>query len=179
MALASGASGADTDMPILKVTYMELRESPPRPIQSSGSERICVERPGLHEYLALYRKVGTPLRWDQRLQMPEAELTALLASGSLHIHVLRNAQGIALGFCELDRRAFPEIEIKNFGLVPEAQGQGLGPWLLSVATYEAWQSNPERIWLHTDTWDYPAAIRTYERAGFRVYAVREEEADPL
>ena len=27
--------------------------------------------------------------------------------------------------------------------------------------------------------DYPAAIRTYERAGFRVYEVREEEADPL
>jgi ribosomal protein S18 acetylase RimI-like enzyme len=111
--------------------------------------------------------------------MPAAELVALLEGGSLNIYVLRNEQQQALGFCEFDRHAFPKVELKNFGLIPEAQGRGLGPWLLSVALLEEWKSSPARIWLHTDTWDHPAAVRLYERAGFRVYAIRDEPAAPL
>jgi GNAT superfamily N-acetyltransferase len=163
----------------LQVTYMELRESPPAPTPRTGSECIALERPDLPQYLAMYRNVGAPLRWDQRLQMPERDLATILNNGSLHIYVLRNGRGAALGFCELDRHAFPDIEIKNFGLVPEAQGRGLGRWLLSVALYEEWQTNPDRIWLHTDTWDHPAAIGVYQRAGFEIYNVVEEESGPL
>src|ERR1700736_946947 len=96
----------EPDASILRVTYMELRESPPPPTQRFGAERIAREHLPLGEYLALYRKVGEPLRWDQRLLMPEAELAALLAGGSLHIHVLRNVHGHALGLCEFDRSAF-------------------------------------------------------------------------
>ncbi len=118
--------------------------------------------------------MGEPLRWDQRLQMPAVELRELLAGRLLRIYVLRNLQGHALGFCEFDLCAFPEIELKNFGLIPEAQGVGLGPWLLAVAIHEIWRSSPTRIWLHTDNWDHPAAIRVYERAGFRVFDVRDE-----
>jgi GNAT superfamily N-acetyltransferase len=158
----------------LQVTYMELRESPPPPTQRLDLERIAREWLSLSEYLTLYRNVGELLRWDQRLQMPEMDLRALLDSGLLSIYVLRNSQSHALGFCEFDLSAFPEIELKNFGLVPGAQGGGLGPWLLAVALHEVWQSSPTRIWLHTDTWDHPAAIRVYKRAGFRVYDVRHE-----
>jgi GNAT superfamily N-acetyltransferase len=81
--------------------------------------------------------------------------------------------------CEFDRSVFPQIELKNFGLVPDAQGRGLGPWLLATALQGEWRSNPDRIWLHTDTWDHPAAQRVYERAGFRVFDVRDEPAEPL
>ena len=35
---------------------------------------------------------------------------------------------------------------------------------------------PKRIWLHTDTWDHPAAVRVYQRAGFETYAVRDQPA---
>jgi GNAT superfamily N-acetyltransferase len=111
--------------------------------------------------------------------MPDAELTALLDGGSLNIYVLRNGQDRALGFCEFDRHEFPEVELKNFGLVPEAQGRGLGSWLLSVALREEWISGITRIWLHTDNWDHPAATHVYERAGFRVYSVRDEAAGAL
>jgi ribosomal protein S18 acetylase RimI-like enzyme len=168
-----------TDTQIVRVTYLELRESPPPPSPRFGAERIVREPLALKEYLALYRNVGESLRWDQRLRMPEADLAALLEGGSLNIYVLRDALDHALGFCEFDRHAFPEVELKNFGLIPEAQGRGLGPWLLSVALREEWTEIPARIWLHTDTWDHPAAIRVYERAGFRVYAVRDEPSGPL
>jgi|SRR5579859_1516388 len=153
---------------------MELRESPTPPIERCGGERIALERLSRDEYLTLYRSVGEPLRWDQRLQMPATDLKELLDGRLLSIYVLRNLRGHALGFCEFDLSAFPEIELKNFGLIPAAQGRGLGPWLLAVAIREIWRSGPTRIWLHTDTWDHPAAIRVYERAGFHVYDVRNE-----
>jgi GNAT superfamily N-acetyltransferase len=170
-------------VPILRVTYLELRATPalaptlaaPR----GGLQFIACERPKLAEYLALYRAVGEPLRWDQRLKMPEAELAALLQGETLDIYILRDAADRPLGFCEFDRASFPDIELKNFGLIPQAQGQGLGSWLLNVALREEWQFGPTRIWLHTDSWDHPAAIRVYERAGFRIYAVRDEPSGPL
>ena len=99
----------------MQVTYLELRESPASPIGRCGVERIGRECLSLSEYLTLYRNVGESLRWDQRLQMPEAELRALLDGGLLSIYVLRNLQDHALGFCEFDLGAFPEIELKNFG----------------------------------------------------------------
>jgi GNAT superfamily N-acetyltransferase len=168
------------DTPLVRVTYMELRDSPPLPTQRCGPEYIGRERLSLQTYLTLYRSVGGPLRWDQRLLMPQAQLDALLDSGSVDIYVLRDGHGGALGFCEFERGAFPEIELKNFGLIPEAQGRGLGLWLLSVALCEEWRYHrPARIWLHTDTWDHPAAIHVYERAGLRVCAVRDEAPGPL
>jgi GNAT superfamily N-acetyltransferase len=169
----------ELDASIVRVTYLELREPPAPSTPRPGPERIAREHLGLGEYLALYRNVGESLRWDQRLRMPEEDLAALLEGGSLSTYVLRNVHGRALGFCEFDRQAFPQVELKNFGLIPEAQGHGLGPWLLSVALSEEWIASPARIWLHTDTWDHPAAIRVYERAGFRVYAVNDEPAGPL
>jgi GNAT superfamily N-acetyltransferase len=154
--------------------------APPTSAQADGTAaRIAREHMRPEAYLALYRRVGRSVRWDQRLSMPAQELATLLASGDLALYVLRSAQGEALGLCEFDRSAFPDIELKNFGLVPPAQGCGLGQWLLSVALHEQWHSGASRVWLHTDTWDHPAAVRTYLRAGFSVYAVREEAPGSL
>jgi GNAT superfamily N-acetyltransferase len=159
---------------ILRVTYLEQSEPAQPPALYWGSERVSLERMAREDYLALYRRVGAPLRWDQRLLMPEAELETLLDGESLRIYVLRDAGGDALGFCEFDRGAFPQIELKNFGLVPEAQGRGLGPWLLATALQSEWRWNPDRIWLHTDSWDHPAALGVYQKAGFRIFDVRDE-----
>jgi len=164
---------------VLRVTYLEQTEPAPPPALHWGGERVTRERLILDTYLALYRRIGAPLGWDQRLLMPAAALTGLLAGESLRLYVLRDAPGEAIGLCEFDRGGFPQIELKNFGLVPEVQGRGLGPWLLAIALQAEWRSNPDRIWLHTDTWDHPAAVGVYERAGFRVFDVRYEPAAPL
>ena len=164
---------------MLHVTYLEQTEPAPPPTLYWGSERIARERLIPSTYLSLYRRVGEPLRWDQRLRMAVAELDALLSGEALHIYVLRDAAGAALGFCEFDRSTFPQIELKNFGLIPDAQGRGLGPWLLATALQGEWRTNPDRIWLHTDPWDHPAALRVYGRAGFRVFDERDEPEDSL
>jgi len=158
----------------LRVSYLELVQAPAAPSPTHhGAESIAAEKLPVEEYLDLYVRVGEPLRWDQRLKMPRAELIQLLQSPSSQVYVLRDGDGRALGLCEFERR-LPEIELKNFGLVASAQGKGLGSWLLRTALQHEWRLDPERIWLHTDNWDHPAAVATYESAGFRVYRVREE-----
>jgi GNAT superfamily N-acetyltransferase len=163
----------------LSVSYLELRAEPPAPLDRAGPERIAEESLASEAYLELYRRVGGPLRWDTRLAMPRSALDALLASGRSRIYVVRDAEGRAIGLCEFDLGAFPQIELKHFGLVPEAQGRRLGPWLLSTALCAEWRAGARRIWLHTDTWDHPAALSVYERAGFRVYEVRYEAPEGL
>ena len=157
----------------VRVSYLELTRPPPPPDDRSHAERIAVEKLPPDDYLDLYRRVGEPLRWDQRLKMPRIELASLLASTRSQIYVLRNETTQAIGFCEFERDP-PEIELKNFGLVPSAQGKGLGSFLLRTALHEEWQLRPQRIWLHTDNWDHPAALKLYEALGFQTYLVRDE-----
>ena len=162
----------------VRVRYLELTGTPAPIGARAGDERIGVERLPVGEYLNLYRRVGEPLRWDQRLKLPRPELERLLQSPSSQTYVLRAACGEALGFCEFER-GVADVELKNFGLVPSAQGRGLGSWLLRTALHHEWQLHPSRIWLHTDNWDHPAAVRVYESAGFRTYLVRDEPPGDL
>ena len=165
--------------PLVRVCYLELLAVPAAAAAYAGPERIAVERPVRGDYLRLYQRVGAQVRWDQRLQMPAPELEQLLTGKRLRIYVLRNAAEDSIGLCEFERAGSAQIELKNFGLVPEAQGRGLGWWLLSQALHAEWQSGATRIWLHTDRWDHPAALHLYRRAGFRQFAERDEPAGPL
>ena len=160
------------------VSYLELTRAPV-PLESClHAERVAAEKLPIDEYLSLYRLVGEPVRWDQRLKMPRPELAMLLASPRSQIYVLRDSLAQPIGLCEFER-TLPDIELKNFGLDPSAQGKGLGAFLLRTALLQEWLLGPRRIWLHTDTWDHPAAIKLYEGAGFQTYLTRDEPPEPL
>jgi ribosomal protein S18 acetylase RimI-like enzyme len=171
--------GRSNTTPKLRVRYLELTHPPVQQLTAPPySERVAPEKLPIDEYLDLYTRVGGALRWDQRLNMPRTELASLLASKRSQVYVLRDALFQAIGFCELERD-LPEIELKNFGLVPPAQGRGLGSFLLRAALHEEWQLQPRRIWLHTDNWDHPEAIKLYERVGFQTYLIRDEPPGDL
>ncbi|MET3595681.1 GNAT superfamily N-acetyltransferase [Mesorhizobium shonense] len=159
----------------LLVTYMEMTEPPSGEPLAAPIPGAVVKRelPDLPSYVSLYRAVGGPVQWDQRLRMPEAELETLLASTSTHVHVLR-VDGEAAGFCEFNDVGQPAVELVHFGLVPAFQRRRLGPLLLDRALRAAWSHQPERLWLHTDTYDHPAAQSVYGRAGFKAYEQRME-----
>ncbi|TPI49947.1 GNAT family N-acetyltransferase [Mesorhizobium sp. B2-9-1] len=159
----------------LLVTYMEML-APPQGVPLASPSPVAVvarERPDLSGYLDLYRAVGGPVQWDQRLRMSEADLEKLLADDATHIHVLRVA-GEAAGFCEFNNVGEEAVELVHFGLVPAFQGKRLGPFLLDQALRAAWSHRPRRLWLHTDTYDHPAAQSVYGGAGFKPYAQRME-----
>ncbi|MER9413042.1 GNAT family N-acetyltransferase [Mesorhizobium sp. M0589] len=159
----------------LLVTYMDMREPNSAPAFDCPLSGATVARETLDvaAYLSLYRAVGEPVQWDQRLRMPAEELERLLALPSTHIHVLR-VEGEAAGLCEFNGVGQPEVELTHFGLVPVFQGRRLGPFLLDQALRAIWSHAPQRVWLHTDTYDHPAAQSVYRRAGFKAYAQRME-----
>jgi GNAT superfamily N-acetyltransferase len=159
----------------LLVTYMEMRQANPAParVKPAAGASVALERLDSASYISLYRAVGEPVQWDQRLRMAAGDLERLLALPSTHIHVLR-VEGVAAGLCEFNGVGQPDVELVHFGLVPAFQGRRLGPFLLDRALRAVWSHAPQRVWLHTDTYDHPSAQSVYGRAGFKAYAQRVE-----
>ncbi|RJT32128.1 GNAT family N-acetyltransferase [Mesorhizobium waimense] len=155
----------------LLVTYMEMTAPPSGDAFAAPAPGAMVARETLDidGYVSLYRAVGEPVQWDQRLRMGSGELERLLALASTHTHVLR-VDGEAAGLCEFNGVGQAEVELTHFGLIPAFQGGKLGPFLLDRSLRAAWSHRPRRLWLHTDTYDHPGAQSVYRRAGFKPYA---------
>lgn len=108
--------------------------------------------------------------------MSDEALTAIIGDPRDELHVL-HVDGPPAGFAELDRRQPHEIELVQFGLMPEFIGQGLGKWFLQWTIDKAWSYDPKRFWLHTCTLDHAAALPNYLKAGFVQFkqeAIRRE-----
>jgi ribosomal protein S18 acetylase RimI-like enzyme len=160
------------------VTYLEATAPPAHVPDLPDGCSLAREAMDYSAYMALYRDVGGPWGWDTRLQSSPDALISLLKSRASANYVLREATK-AVGFCEFERQAQGEVELKHFGLVPSHFGRGLGlPLLLNAVALE-WADKPKRIWLHTDECDHPAAIGTYKRAGFSIFDRRLEDPGPL
>lgn len=153
----------------VQVTYLQLTQDrcedlpPPPDVTVERCRSLTTEA-----YLQLYNGVGKPWGWVDRNAMDRAELQTLIDSPRVWIHRLR-VQGKTAGFSELDGRDPQQIQLAYFGLFPDYLGRGLGPWFLNRTLQFAWSQQPQRIWLHTCTGDHPAALRTYQNAGFEVF----------
>jgi GNAT superfamily N-acetyltransferase len=160
----------------VKTTYLEMLMRPERvvPPPREGLAVVHAKRPGVAYYRFLYDAVGQDYNWTSRKKLSDAELGALLHDPRLEVQVLM-ADGVPAGFAELDRRIDGEIELVQFGLMPEFIGQGLGRYFLQWTIDKAWSYGPKRLWLHTDTEDHPAALPNYLKAGFAIY--KEEFKD--
>ncbi len=153
-----------------KTTYLQMF-APPATLVEPPRNDVVIQRqvrPTLEDYRNLYRSVGTPWNWVDRLLMPDEALQSIVQAEHVEIFVLAVA-GQTAGFAELDRRRPPEIELAYFGLLPEFTGQRLGTYLLNWALHAAWLHQPQRLWVHTCDLDSPAAIPTYLKAGFQIY----------
>jgi GNAT superfamily N-acetyltransferase len=133
-----------------------------------GLAVIHARKPTVAYYRFLYNAVGKDYHWYSRGKLPDAELAAAVQNPLNEVHVL-HVDGVPAGFAELDRRKEGEIELVQFGLMPEFIGQGLGKYFLQWAIDKAWSYRPRRFWLHTCTLDHPAALPNYLKAGFVTY----------
>jgi GNAT superfamily N-acetyltransferase len=151
-------------------TYLEMLAYPERLVPSprEGLAVAHAKKPTVAYYRSLYDAVGRDYDWTSRKKLSDVELAALLTDPRLEVHVLF-ADGVPAGFAELDRRIDGEIELVQFGLLPDFIGQGLGRYFLQWTIDRAWSYKPRRFWLHTCTKDHPAALPNYLKAGFAVY----------
>jgi GNAT superfamily N-acetyltransferase len=164
------------------VTYLEMTERPqltPATWPKGRSVRHVV-KPELAAYRSLYGRIGMDWLWFSRAVMPDETLSALLARPTTEIHVLEQ-DGEAIGLAELHRGegGAAQVEIAMFGVVPEVTGTGAARELMNAALALAWSGGTERVWLHTCSFDHPAAVRFYKRAGFTPYKMAiEVSTDP-
>jgi GNAT superfamily N-acetyltransferase len=162
----------------VKTTYLQMFAQPQRtvPPPREGLVVVHAKRPTVAYYRFLYDTVGRDYDWTSRKKLSDAELAALLHDSRLEVYVLM-ADGVPAGFAELDRRIEGEIELVQFGLMPEVIGQGLGKHFLQWTIDKAWSFSPKRFWLHTCTKDHPAALPNYLKAGFEIYkeGINEKE----
>ncbi|MEO7275049.1 MAG: GNAT family N-acetyltransferase [Vicinamibacterales bacterium] len=156
-------------------TYLEMRDpSQLRPLRVSD-ETIRLERaedcyPALYRFL--YGEVGRRYHWTDRLSWTDDVVRAHLAQPEVSIWLML-VRGTPAGYFELETDDEGGVEIAYFGLFHEFIGRGLGAHLLTEAVGTAWTFAPNRVWLHTCTFDHPAAVPNYISRGFTPFKTEE------
>ena len=143
---------------------------------------LLLPSPTVAEWRQLYATVGAAWNWIDRDKWSDRQIADRLARPDVHIfradaalNALADEIEHGVGFVELERHRDGSVEIVYFGLTKNAQGFGLGGWLLERAVEEAWGLGATRVWLHTCTDDSPHAMPNYIARGFEIE--REEEYD--
>jgi GNAT superfamily N-acetyltransferase len=174
---------AATDVPVVEGavsepvvrTYLELSDpgaiqpaAPPRTAGAIEIERRSPPDGAVNRWF--YAEVGRDHEWTDHAGRTDAEWQAW--AEQVETWVL-TVDGRRAGYYELHPTG-DDVEIAYFGLLPHAQGAGLGGHLLTHALTRACALAP-RAWVHTCTLDGPYALANYEARGLRPYK-REELA---
>jgi len=120
--------------------------------------------------------VGDRWLWTSRAASTDAELAATLTKPGNSLHVLTR-EDAEIGLIELHADGPEAVEVNLFGVVDEATGTGAARWMMLTALAEAFRPPVRRIWLHTCTFDHPAALPFYQKVGFRPWKFAIEVDD--
>ena len=177
MILPDGYSDVPAGKVAAIVTHLEMTTRPaPRSDPPRAWSLRRVETPPLDWFRDLYRRVGEEWLWFSRIRMPDAELAERIHSPDVEVHALVDG-GRDEGLLELDFRESGHCEIGMFGVTAKLVGTGAGRWLMNCALEIAWSRPVTRVWLHTCTFDHPAALAFYQRSGFRAFRRQVEVSD--
>lgn len=168
-------------MPTISVTrtYLEMRS--PNALRSYHADDAHVRFERVHEcpisfFRYLYREVGRPHHWVDRLTWSDEQVAERLANENVSLWVMY-VDGAPAGYAELERHADGSTEIAYFGLLPQFTRRGLGKLMLTAAVERAWEQGASRVWLHTCTLDDPAALPNYIKRGFEPYKEESYSVD--
>jgi GNAT superfamily N-acetyltransferase len=175
MILPNGYSDVPAGKVAAVVTHLEMIERPALRCNPDGAWTLRrVEHPDLDWFRELYVRIGEEWLWFSRVQMSDAELAAIVQSPLVEVYALVH-KGHDEGLLELDFRTAGQCEFAFFGLT--AKLSGAGGWLMNRALELAWSRPVRRVWVHTCTFDHPAALAFYQRSGFRPFRRQIEVAD--
>jgi GNAT superfamily N-acetyltransferase len=169
MILPDGYSDVPAGKAAAVVTHLEMTERPVLAQDPLGAWTLRkAETPDLDWFRDLFRRIGEEWLWRSRLQMPDAELAAIIRSPQVEVYALVH-NGRDEGLLELDFSIPGQCELVFFGVTASLIGSGASRWLMNRALELAWSRPVARVWLHTCTFDHPAALPFYQRSGFRPF----------
>lgn len=157
--------------------YLEMTSTEQLRVKPQRSDLQIIEceepQPALNRFL--YQLVGSTWEWGDLDDWSDAQWRTMVENEAHRTWVAYHRGAIA-GYYELFRPDGRSTEIRYFGLAPQFLDRGLGGPLLSHAIHSAWQwPGTERVWVHTCTFDHPAALANYQARGMRIY--QEEISD--
>jgi GNAT superfamily N-acetyltransferase len=177
MILPDGYSDVPAGKVAAVVTHLEMTERVDLPRDPPGAWTLRrAETPDLDWFRDLYRRIGDEWLWLSRLRIPDAELAAIIRSPLVEVYALVH-DGRDEGLLELDFSIPGQCELVFFGVTANLIGSGASRWLMNRALELAWSRPVARVWLHTCTFDHPAALPFYQRSGFRPFRRQVEIAD--
>jgi len=147
-----------------------------RPEPAAPGRLRHVAQPDVAWYRDLYRRIGAEWLWFSRLRMSPQALAAMIRHPAVEIYALRVGERDE-GLIELDFREPDACELRMFGITAPLIGTGAGRWLMNRAIEAAWSKPIRRFWVHTCTFDHPAALSFYIRSGFIPFRRQIEIAD--
>ncbi|AHB09687.1 GNAT family N-acetyltransferase [Zymomonas mobilis] len=127
------------------------------------------EDPKTDSYRDLFLKIGSPWLWFSRLELDDRALKASITHPEIEIYRLRDNDNHIAGMIELDFRKKGECEIVFFGLDVKYIGKKLGHPVMIHTLHKAWKSDINRVWLHSCSFDHPAALHFYQKHHFQPY----------
>lgn len=152
--------------------YLEIPTRADAKLSLSSDPNVQVieaREPLVAFYRFLYSAVGSEYNWTDRLAWSDEKLLNYLRQPHISLHVLY-VNGTPAGYIELNRQpSEPGTEVAYFGLIPHFHGKGYGKFLLSYGIQQAFEGDPERVWVHTCSLDGPFALQNYQARGFRLY----------
>lgn len=164
-----------------RVTQLEMTAAPrhslPMPVNLHTALMSTQDIP-LHYYRYLYRQIGKRWHWFNRLRMSDDDLSAILRDPKVSVTILY-VNGAPAGMFELNQLSSDVVELSYFGLFEHALGLGIGKWFLLQALYSAWQMNPLKVTVTTNTLDHPRALPLYQMMGFSPVATTEAWIEPM
>lgn len=164
-----------------RVTQLEMTAPPKTSLPVPANIQTAIIRAPdipLHYYRYLYRQVGKRWHWYARLRMNDDQLAAILNDPRVSVTILY-VNGAPAGFFELFKQTSETTELSYFGLFERAIGLGIGKWFLLQALYAAWQDNPTKVTVTTNTLDHPRALQLYQMMGFSPVSTYEALVPPM
>ncbi len=163
------SDGASNEVEV-NITYLAMDARPEfdRPSMPMGQKAALIRAESIPPwwFLTLYRLVGADYDWTDWLSRPEAELEAFVSAPEVQLYTLM-IDGWPGGFFMLDTRDDGLCDLAYFGLVPDAQGRGLGSYLLKTAIHMGWDiPGVAQLTVNTCTLDHPQALGLYQKLGF-------------
>jgi GNAT superfamily N-acetyltransferase len=153
------------------------RNSPPNPDSfplPAGYTLVQPDPVDLSAFKRLFRTIGDPWLWFGRLTHSDEEILSILTAPTTTLRYLFATDGAPVGLFEAQQEGDDTLQVTYFGLVPHATGMKLGPALMEHGLAQAWHPKIKRMWVHTCTFDHPAALSFYRRQGFTPFQQRVE-----
>ncbi|UXM94014.1 GNAT family N-acetyltransferase [Bartonella sp. HY329] len=151
-----------------RVTHLEMQARNNNQVPLPIGMALAIMKAELcppHFYRYLYREIGKEHHWSVRRKLKDQQIKDIIQSDQTVIYILY-ISGCPAGFAELNLRNMPIAEVLYFGLIKEYQGRGLSRFFLNEVLSSAWDLDPKKLIIQTNTLDSPRALQLYQKLGF-------------